>query len=104
MSSVLFIACDHNVTLTGLTAGGSYLNAATVTYALKTGLGVTVTGGTGTMTYTAASNGNYTGTIESTVTTLLSEGAGYRLEVTISQGNNDDFRVLQFTARYRDAT
>jgi hypothetical protein len=84
-----------------LSAGGGYLNSATVTYAVKTVTGTTLTGGTGSFSYTAASNGDYTATIESTVTTLMTPGATYVCEVTISSGSYNDKRYLRRTAQKR---
>lgn len=100
MSAILGIGCDETVTWTGASAGGSYLNSATVTYSLKTATGTTL--GTGTLSYTAASSGDYAGTIESTVTALLSEGVVYYVEYTLVSGSYNDFRRREFVARYRD--
>jgi hypothetical protein len=100
MASVIGIGCDEVVTWTGATAGGAYLNAATVTYSLKTATGTTL--GSGTLTYTAASSGDYAGTIESTVTSLLTEGAVVYVEYTLVSGSYNDFRRREFVARYRD--
>lgn len=102
--SIIYISSDHTVTLTGLSGGGSYLNAATVTYALKDLAGTTVSGGTGTLSYTAASNGNYTGIIDATVTALLTDGGMYYVHATIVEGGYNDFRKLMLIAKYRDAS
>lgn len=104
MADTIYIGSDHTITLEGLTGNGVYLNAATVTYALKTSAGTTVTNGTGSLTYTAASNGDYTGTIESTVTSTLTDGALYRLEITITESPYNDFRRLDLWATYRGET
>lgn len=101
MANVLYIGCDMTETITGLTGGGAYLNAATVTYALKDGAGNTVTGGTGSYSYTAASNGNYTATIESTVTTLCVDGVRYWLEVTMTSGGYNGFWRIPRFAQYK---
>ena len=104
MPNVLYIGSDTTLTLTGLSAGGSYLNSATVTYAIKTAAGAAVTGGTGSYSYTAASNGDYTATVESTVTDDLTDGALYYVEVTISSGSYQDFRRIPHRACYRTDT
>lgn len=109
MADVLYIAEDFKISLTGLsytTDAGvvTYLNAATVTYALKSAAGTTVTGGTGSLSYIAASNGNYTATGDKAVSVLLSEGAKYFLEVTAAEGGRDGFRRLELRAEYRGAT
>ena len=109
MANVLYINEDFKVTLTGLsytTDAGvvTYLNAATVSYALKNAAGTTVTGGTGTLSYIAASNGNYSTTGDKAVTTLLTDGAKYFLEVTIAEGARDGFRRLELRAQYRGST
>lgn len=91
--------CDETLTLTGLTAGGSALNSATVTYAIKDSSGVTVTGGSGTMT-AAGSGGNYSATVESTVTTLLVPGGYYYCDhVVTSAPYNDARRIRVYVER-----
>lgn len=103
-ADVYYISSDMTEKITGLSAGGSYLNTATITYALKNAIGDTLVGGTGSYTYTAASNGNYTAPIESTVTTLMSEGATYYLHVTIVSGNYNAFFRLERWANYAGPT
>ena len=97
----IYISVDHNMTLTGMNIAGTYLNTATATYVLKDADGSTVSGGTGTLSYVSASNGNYLGVIESTVTALLTENARYWIEITFSQGSYQDFRRLPVRALYR---
>ena len=109
MADLLYIGEDFRVTLTGLSyttdAGAvAYLNAATVTYALKSAAGAAIAGGTGSLSYVAASNGNYAATGNKAVTLLLSDGALYFLEVTIAEGGRDGFRRLALRALYRGAT
>lgn len=101
MATALYIGADHTVTYSGMTAGGSYQNSATVTYALKDAVLSTVSGGTGTLSYVAASSGNYSGSIESTVTSTLTAGQVYFLDITASQGSYNDFRRLELYAEYR---
>lgn len=95
----LYIGSDRTVTWTGARAGGSYLNSATVTWALKTLSGTSVA--TGSLSYQSGSNGNYVGTIASSVTGGLTENDYYYLEVTLSQSGYDDFRRLYCKAQYR---
>jgi hypothetical protein len=100
MANAIYFNCDHTVTVTGLRVGSAtYLNDATVTYALKTASGTSVS--TGTLTYVAASNGNYSGSIESSVTGTLTVGAMYVLEVTAVESPYDDFRRLELWCSYR---
>lgn len=100
--ATVYIGCDHAFTMTGLQDNtGAYLNAATVTYTIYTAAGVAVTNGTGTLSYVAASNGNYAGTIESTVTSTLTQGNDYYADVPISQSTLNDFRRYVFIAEYR---
>lgn len=101
MATAIYIAADRTVTYSGASAGGSYLNSATVTYSLKDATLTTVSGGTGTLSYVAASNGNYSGTIESTVTSTLTAGEKYYLDITLVSGSYDDFRRLELYAEYR---
>lgn len=109
MPNVLYINEDSRVKVTGLhyvTDAGvtTYLNAATITYALKTAAGVTVVGGTGTLSYVAASDGNYTAVIDKAVTVLLTENRKYVLWVPIAEGGRDGYRRLELYAKYRGAT
>lgn len=120
MADLLHINEDAKVTMTGLSytsdAGVlTYLNAATITYTLTSVVGTTtvggmtvpgttVSGGTGTLSYVAASNGNYTGTIDKAVTSLLSDGSKYYLYTPIAEGSRDGFRRLELRAEYRGAT
>lgn len=85
----------------GTTGAETYANSATVTYALKTAAGAAVASGTGALTYIAASNGNYIGVIESSVTGTLTPGAAYVLELTLAEGDYNGFRRLPLRARYR---
>lgn len=109
MANQLGISADGTISLTGLsyeTAAGvvTYLNAATVTYSLKTAAEAAVSGGTGTLSYTAATNGNYQGSIESTVTSTLTAGTMYLLDVTVVEGTRNDFRRLEVYVGYRGGT
>lgn len=107
MANVLFIGEDMTLTATGLsvTVQGvtSYLNSATVTYAVTDAAGTAVSGGTGTLSYVSASDGNYEGTIESTVLTAanFTEGRTYLVDITISQSSYNSFRRLVCRAAYR---
>lgn len=97
-----YIGADMVETIDNLAAGGSNLTTATISYALKDTAGTTISGGTGS--YTGGTNGDYTATIESTVTDLLTDGVLYFLWVTISQGSNNDKRRLPRRAQYREAS
>lgn len=105
VGNILYINEDVRVKLTGLSyetdlGGTTYLNAATITYALKDALGATVAGGTGTLDYIATTNGNYAAVIDKAVTVLLAEGARYFLHVPIAEGNRDGYRRLSLRAEY----
>lgn len=100
--SKLFIGADVTITLTGMSGGGSYLNAATATWTLADNSGTTVT--TGSLSYVSASNGNYSGVIDAATTGTLTEGAVYTLTVTFAQSGYDDKRRLRLSAAYRQDT
>ena len=107
MANLLYIGEDLTVTWTGasVTVNGttSYLNSATVTYAITDAAGTAVSGGTGTLSYIAASNGNYEGTIESTVLTAsnFTVGRTYLLDITLVQSGYNGFRRLECRAAIR---
>jgi hypothetical protein len=102
MADVWNYACDMTETATGLsvTVAGAvtYLNSATVTYALLDAafapVSISDVPVTGSYTYTAASSGDYTAPIESTVTGALTVGAKYYLAVTVVSGSYNDKRYL----------
>ncbi len=76
---------------------GSFLNSATVTFELFTAAGVSVT--TGSLSYVAASNGNYRGVIESTVTSALTAGAQYYVIFVLVQSSYDWIDRLDLVAK-----
>jgi hypothetical protein len=83
---VLAINSDNLVRLDGLTNASSaaYINNATVTYALLDNTGATVT--SGSLSYVAASNGRYEGTVAYTISLTLN--AFYTLQVTAIGGGS----------------
>ena len=107
MANVLFLNEDMTVTWSGATATvngtTTYLNSATVTYSITDAAGTAVSGGTGTLSYVSASNGNYEGTIESSVLTTanFTEGRTYLVDITLSQSGYNGFRRLVCRAAYR---
>ena len=109
MSAVIYINEDRKAVITGLSyetdAGATvYLNAATITYTLKTAAGVAVAGGTGTLDKVASIDGKYTGIIESTVTALLTHGGKYLLQVPIVEWTKNGWRELEVRALKRGST
>lgn len=99
---MLWIASDNNVEWTGASDAktAAYLNSATVTYVLKDSAGTTIT--SGTCDYVAASDGDYLGVIDAADVDALTEGTQYTLDLTLVQGNYNDFRRHVLTARYRN--
>lgn len=88
---------DISVLWTGLAnhATGSYINDATVTAVLSNAAGTTIQ--TITLSYVAASNGNYRGTI--TYGANLVMLSHYKLTVTAVSGSLRRRRVLFFPAK-----
>lgn len=67
---------------------GDYLNAATTkTWAITDAAGAAVA--SGTLAYTAASNGDYTATIDAADFEDLAPGARYRIDVVLAQSGVD---------------
>jgi hypothetical protein len=81
----------------------SFVNDATVTFALKNSAGSTVSGSTGTCTYVSGSNGCYEGVLEDSVS--LTENSTYYLEVTATASSDRiGFRRISYIAKYHGAT
>jgi hypothetical protein len=87
------------VSWTGARAAGNWLNSATVTWSLEEFDGTEVA--TGSLDYTAASNGNYTGTISDSITGMLTLDSYYYLYLTLVQGGYNGKRRLACKAEYR---
>ena len=90
MPIALYVGSDNRIELTGLRDpdDDSYVNDATVTALLKDDTDTTtVTSSSITLDYVAASNGNYRGSIPSTVT--LVDGTSYYVRITASSSGRD---------------
>jgi hypothetical protein len=98
VANFLDIATDNRLTLTALTGDGDPLEAATVTYELKTRGGVLVAGGSGTLAHDAG--GTYTGVIDAAVTALLAEGTVYHVWLVAVEGGYKKTWRMDATARY----
>lgn len=80
----------------------TFINGATVTYALKNSAGSTVAGGTGTCSYIEGSQGCYEGFLDDSLS--LTENSTYYLEVTAtSTGGTVGFRRIPYVATYHGA-
>ena len=77
---------------------GAYLNAATVTFNLKTNAGDIVVSDTA-MAYVAGSNGKYQGTLQSG--TALTANTKYTLEIALSEGGIVGLWHWTVYAKYR---
>ena len=100
---MLFIGCDENVSYAGASDAitGTYLNTGTCTYSLQTVATPPVVIDSGTLSYVAASNGNYLGIIDAAITGALTNGQTYNVVVTFAQGNYNDQQRVQELAGYR---
>ena len=98
------ISEDLTVAIEGLRDGydDSYLNSATVSAQLKDYSGDNV-GSSVTLSYQAATDGNYKGVIDAAVTALMTESHTYYIEITITSGDYNGFRKLVGTAQYHGA-
>jgi hypothetical protein len=102
-SPVHYVRVDMVEVLTGLADDqGNFINNAVITYNLKAPDQTVIS--SGSYAYDSGSNGNYRVTIPSTVTAQERVGNVYSLEVTISAGSLDDFRVLPRPAQYRGSS
>lgn len=87
--NTITIGATMLATLTGLydNSSATYQNSATVTGQLYESDRTTVVGSSFSMSYVAASNGNYQGTLAAAVTTTLTEGTEYLLLATAVVGS-----------------
>jgi hypothetical protein len=76
----LYVANDTRLNVTGLQSEGTYLNAATVTWTLYAATDLSTSIATGSMSYTAASNGDYTTVVPSTTTDDLTVNTYYKVK------------------------
>ena len=100
-SEAIYMSADCLVSWEGMQneSTDAYINDATVTFTLKDSAGVAVSGAEDvSMTYQSATDGNYHGVLESTVT--LTESAHYHLELTATSGGIVGFRRWPVVARY----
>jgi hypothetical protein len=107
---ILYIGEDNPISATGLvnSSTGAYLTgSASVTYSLRSFDSVSPTTGTvvasGTMAYTAASDGDFTAVIESSDATLT-ERTVYWLWITLDDTvTANGLRRIRCVAQYREA-
>lgn len=100
VADVHYVGCDMDEELTGLRdRDGDYLNDAEVTYELRAPGGTVI--GSGEYEYETGSDGNYSTTIESTVTENERDGQTYTLVVEVSASGVTDRRYLPRPAQYR---
>jgi len=104
MIEVISIGSDNFVRLDVLTnaSSGAFINNATVTFTLKDSTG-TVMLSNQSMSYVAATNGRYEGTIPQSTTSTMAMNAQYSVEITATQGGLTLFRKLSCIAKYRGA-
>jgi hypothetical protein len=97
-TGVIYIAADMNVDYEGAQdADGNFLNAGTCTWTLYESDGTLIA--TGSLTYVAASDGDYRGVIQSTTTDDLEADVPYYVVVTfVEDGFNDSRRIDTFAA------
>lgn len=98
-TEAIYIGEAMQPTWTGARTSSGYLNAATVTWTLRSATGTSIA--TGSCTYQSASNGVYSGSIGAATTAGLTENAFYLLELSLSQSGNTGFRQLVCKAQYR---
>ena len=102
---LIWINADSDVVYEGFrkASDGTYLNAATATFVVKDANDIQVIPPTGelTMDYVAGSDGDYRGTIDKAEVATFTQDAKYFVEITIAEGDVDDFRRLEAYAQYR---
>ena len=108
VADLLYLQNDNDIKISGLrdSDSGSYLNAETLTYAIVNEAGTTVTGATGTLTYQAASDGDYLGVVDASVMVLTGTvpftlTGTFFVEVTVSGSGYDGFWRREVTVGYR---
>jgi hypothetical protein len=99
---VISIGSDNTVTLTGLydSVLGDYVNDATVTGTIYTDSGTSV--GTFTLSYVAASDGDYRGGITASTSSTLTAGNAYSIRVVATSGSYSrtfsNYVIAKFTS------
>jgi hypothetical protein len=85
-ANLIYIGNAHGLIVDGLRDAitGAYQNSATVAWALLQTDGTSIA--TGSYSYVAASNGEYTGEIPAANTSGLTEGTDYHVRVTATVG------------------
>jgi hypothetical protein len=104
MSQQIFIGVAHRETVTGFrnVDTGAYINDAVVSWSVMDAAGTPLTSATGTMSYVAASNGNYTAVVPASVTSQMTQHAEYLLVlVFVVGGVQVDQRTVTLTAARR---
>jgi hypothetical protein len=99
---VIAIGSDNLVRLDVLQNASTlaYINSATVSFNLKDSTGAVIQGPT-TMSYVAASNGRYEGSITAATTNTMTQNAAYSIEITATSAGITPFRRLSCIAKYR---
>jgi len=104
-TQIIYRNNDHLIKLTGLqdSSDDSYVNDATVTLTIKDTADVNVSGISWplTMSYIAASNGNYEATIDKAI--VVTPETRYFAEVTVLSGTRDAFFELPVQAQKRES-
>ena len=82
---------------------GEYVSAATMTFTIKDRDGAALAGATDVaMSYIAASNGKYQGTLRTAVA-LAVVGTHYFCEITVTSGADSAFRRIPCVVQYKGA-
>jgi hypothetical protein len=95
---MIYIGSDTIVTWSGLqnSITGAYVNDAAITATLQAPTPYTFS-----LSYEANSDGDYVGTIPAAITSTLTEGTAYLLEITATEVAGTDYRQESHIAQYR---
>jgi len=96
----LFVGSDNEFEIDGASIDGVYQNASTVAMQLLDANRVTISGATATLTYIAASNGNYRGSMAAASATLAA-GTRYIVQITVTKDSATTVISETETAAYR---
>jgi pectin methylesterase-like acyl-CoA thioesterase len=99
----IYIGCDNTFEINDFRIAHtptSFVNSGTATWILYDADGVAVTSGSGNMSYTTSSDGDWYGTVTAAVTATLTENAKYKIKISATDGTYTIVAWIKCRAEY----